>query len=218
MAMRLPPTWQKRIRSDYLKEQLVDYFLWTQIPGVDPDMGSARGRRRLKESEALFAFVDTYFPEGPFAIEPNMHDGRFMLIPDEFYHQGMAICASLRYPGALEVGHFWYPRDFSTRVLKNDPDQLYADMFTTIHDDVVAEMARSILAPGGYTVRPNPKRRCDFPFFLNLTVTLEGPFLNDVGSAVRTVKEALRDQSEQIRRNGSGLTMFMKTLARDQGW
>ena len=121
-------------------------------------------------------------------------------------------------PGALEVGHFWYPRDFSTRVLKNDPDQLYADMFTTIHDDVVAEMARPILAPGGYTVRPHPKRRCDFPFFLNLTVTLEGPFMDDAGKAAKTITETLRGRDEQVRRNGEGLAMFMRRLARQEGW
>ena len=186
MAAALPPTWQKKFKSDYLKERIVDDGLWVFIPGVDPNMNSARGRRRLKQNEALFSFVDTYFPEGPFAIEPNMRDGRFVLIPEDYYHQGMGICASLMVPGALEVGHFWYPRDFCSDFMENDPDLVYVPVFTTVQFDELAETARSVYVPADYTKESEEARmRCVFPFLPGLTVTLDGPFMDDADKAAR---------------------------------
>ena len=212
MPGKLPPMWEKKIKSDYLKEKIADLGMWTFIPGVDPNINSAKSKRRLKANETLFSFIDKYFPEGPFAFEPNMRDGRFMFLPDEVYHQGMAVGASLMMPGALEVGQFWYPEEFYSGKLKTHIDQVYVPVFTTAQDDELAEMVQAIYIDGAGPRSMFPHLRCDFPFFLNLTVHLEGEFMDDMEATARTIRDAVQDQSDQIKRNGVGLIMFMERL------
>jgi hypothetical protein len=214
MPGKLPPMWEKKIKSDYLKEKIADLGMWTFIPGVDPNINSAKSKRRLKANETLFSFIDKYFPEGPFAFEPNMRDGRFMFLPDDVYHQGMAVGASLMIPGALEVGQFRYPEEFCSDHLTSHIDQVYVPSFTTSHDDELAEMVRDIYFEDVATPRSMfPHMKCDFPFFINLTVRLEGEFLDDVEASAKTIRDALQDQSDQIKRNGEGLIMFMERVA-----
>jgi hypothetical protein len=211
---RLPDFYEIRYHSELLKEKIADDGMWCLIPGVDPNINSAKSKRRLKMNEALFSFIDAYFPEGPFAFEPNMRDGRFMFIPDNVYHQGMAVCASHMIPGALEVGHFWYPHDYCNGELKSYVDQVYVPTFTTTLKGELAEMVRGIYFDDtdDSTRDAYPRNLCDFPFNMGLSVRLEGDFMDDVETAAKTILDALANQDAQTRRNGDGLVMFMRQL------
>ena len=90
----LPGPYEKKYKSEDLKFKIADIGMWSMIPAVKGDMDSPSGLNRLKENDILFSFIDEYFPNDPYAFEPNMQDGRFMFLPDEVRHQGMGVCAS----------------------------------------------------------------------------------------------------------------------------
>ena len=210
MADKLPKWLQRTIRSTYLKEEIQDDGMWSAIPGVDPRMDSAAGLRRLRYNATLFTFIDRYFPDGPFGFEPNMADGRFMFIPYIVRHQGMGICVS-EHPGWLEVGHFWYPSDYTTNPHAGiGAGQIYVPMFLTNQLDGLAAMVRDIYFDD--SVNDYDYGMCTFPFFTDCVVTLHGPFMDDVAGSCRKVREALRDRNEDIRRNGEGLCQFMERM------
>lgn len=117
----LPSRYEKLYKSNYLKNQIADEGMWYLIPSVTGGMDSVQGARRMKENHVLFSFIDTYFPDGPFAFEPNMQDGRFVFLPPVVDHQGIGICALTEVPGFLEVGHFWYPEEFTSRGTASHP-------------------------------------------------------------------------------------------------
>ena len=107
---RLPGPYEKKYKSEYLKQQIVPLEMWFPIPCVKGTLNSPEGIKRLEENDLLFSFLDEYFPDGAYALEPNMQDGRFMLVPENVLHQGIGICVSEDYPSCLEVGHFWVSR------------------------------------------------------------------------------------------------------------
>ena len=70
--------------------------------------------------------------------------------------------------------------------MENDPDQVYVPVFTTMQFDELAETARSVYVPADYTKESEEARmRCVFPFLPGLTVTLDGPFMDDADKAAR---------------------------------
>ena len=118
---QLPKIYEKRFKSRYLKDRIIDDGMWGYIPCVDYPIDSRSGRGRIEVNSPLFEFIDKHFPNGPFAFEPNMMDGRFVFLPESVYHQGIGICASLAFPGALEVGQFWYPCEFTEKAISFGP-------------------------------------------------------------------------------------------------
>ena len=211
MRDMLPGTWERRLRSEYLKERIVDSGMWDQIPGVDPNMNSARGKRRLSENAPLFDFIDKYFPKGPFAFEPNMRDGRFMFLPENVRHQGMAVCVSTTIGGALEAGHFWYPSDFTQKSAPLGLDQTYVATITTTELEPLARMVKDTY----FGVRDlygdtHGEPWCTFPFDMGVVVEVSGYFMDDINRATDVIRGALRDQSVKVKRSGEGLIMFMR--------
>lgn len=71
------------------------------IPAVNYKMDSPDGIKRLEKNHILFAFIDEYFGEAPFAFEPNMQDDRFVFLPADVGHQGMGIAVSSEIPEFL---------------------------------------------------------------------------------------------------------------------
>ena len=198
-AGNLPATYEKRYKSRYLKDKIADNGMWALIPCVN---------------SALFDFIDKYFPDGPFAFEPNMMDGRFMFLPDNVSHQGIGICASVDFPGALEVGQFWYPCEFTEKTIPFGPSQVYVSMYTVMPmtvDDIVG-MVREIYididqSKGGHY--------CTFPFLPGLYVTLDGDFMDDLDGTVRKIRSALKGTDAKVKRNGEGLIGFMERIMKE---
>lgn len=122
--MTIPSRYEKLYKSTYLKTQIADESMWSLIPGVSPDINSVTGARRMTDNAPLFSFIDTYFPDGPFAFEPNMQDGRFVFLPSVVDHQGIGICASTDMPGWLDIGHFWYPWEYTSHDTAFPVDQV----------------------------------------------------------------------------------------------
>ena len=118
--------------------------MWSLIPGVNPDINFVTGARRMKDNAPLFRFIDTYFPDGPFAFEPNMQDGRFVFLPSVVDHQGIGICASTDIPGWLDIGHFWYPWEYTSHDPAFPVDQVWVCMYRTNLFDELAEMVNSV--------------------------------------------------------------------------
>ena len=140
----LPTRYEKLYKSSYLKTQIADDGMWYLIPGVTGGMDSVQGARRMKENAPLFSFIDTYFPDGPFAFEPNIQDGRFVFLPSKVDHQGIGVCASMDVPGMLDVGHFWYPEEYTSRGTAFPVDQVWVCMYKT---NLYDELAKT----GGYS-------------------------------------------------------------------
>ena len=208
MSSKLPGTYEKKYTSKKLKEKITDIIMWSAIPVVTYSLDSPGGRQRIKENDILFSFIDKYFPDFSYAFEPNMQDGRFMFLPDEVRHQGIGVCASPEFPGFLEVGHFWYPREFTAKG-RTKLDQLYIPMFSSRPDDELAEMIREIYTDDKSKIR---NHFCTFPFFPGCVVTLKGDFLDTPAKTEKTVREALAGQSDQIRKNGEAFIQFMRDI------
>ena len=102
--MSLPPRYARKYNSAYLKAKIADVNMWSMIPGVEPDICGLDGARRMKQNELLFEFIDQYFPDAQYAFEPNMADGRFIMLPDNPSHQGMP----WGHPSVVEV-HYTDP-------------------------------------------------------------------------------------------------------------
>ena len=210
-AGNLPATYEKRYKSRYLKDKIADNGMWALIPCVNYPMNSREGSRRIKQNSALFDFIDKYFPDGPFAFEPNMMDGRFMFLPDNVSHQGIGICASVDFPGALEVGQFWYPCEFTEKTIPFGPSQVYVSMYTVMPmtvDDIVG-MVREIYID---IDQSKDGHYCTFPFLPGLYVTLDGDFMDDLDGTVRKIRSALKGTDAKVKRNGEGLIGFMERI------
>lgn len=210
----LPKTYKKRFESQYLKDLITDDGMWALIPCVDYPLNSPKGSKRIKENSPLFDFIDKYFPDGPFAFEPNMRDGRFMFLPSNVSHQGMGICVSLDYPGALEVGQFWYPCEFTEKTIPFGPSQVYVSMYTVLPMTVddITEMVRKIYID---VDKEKSGHYCTFPFTPDLVVILEDDFLDDLENSIKKIRSALKDCDAMVRRNGEGLIGFMERIMRE---
>lgn len=211
----LPATYEKRFKSQYLKDRIVDDGMWALIPCVNYPMNSGNGTKRIKENSPLFDFIDKHFPNGPFAFEPNMIDGRFMFLPNNVSHQGVGICASLAFPGALEVGQFWYPAEFTEETISFGPSQVYVSMYTVMPmtvDDIVG-MVREIYFD---VDQSKDGHYCTFPFLPNLYVTIEGDFMDDLKGTAEKIRSALKDTDAKVKRNGEGLIGFMERIMSDR--
>lgn len=206
----LPPIYEKKYKSEELKEKIADLGMWSLIPAVTGNMNSQFGVQRLKENDPLFSLIDEFFSEDPYAFEPNMMDGRFVFLPENVSHQGMGVCASKIMPGFLEVGHFWYPPEFTSQKLPGY-DQVYVSMFSGRPDKELLDMIKRVY----FDNRNSYKKYCTFPFFTDTVVTLEGDFLDNLDESVKTIRKALKDKNPQIQRNGEGLILFMKRLSHE---
>ena len=202
----LPGGFEARYKSEDLKEKIVDDGMWVLIPAVTGIMDSQSGINRLKENHLLFAFIDVFFPASPFAFEPNMRDGRFMFLPDDVGHQGIGICVSNAFPGFLEVGHFWYPCEFTEKKAAMAIDQVYISMFSARPGAELANMVQRIYMQGSLS----HEDYCTFPFEPDLVVTLRGNFLDRMDESVKQIRDALKGRRTQIQRNGEGLISFMQ--------
>ena len=207
MHMKLPEPFESEYKSKYLKNKIKDVGMWFKIPAVRGDINSPSGIQRLKQNGLLFRFLDTYFPNGRYAFEPNMQDGRFVLLPDNVGHQGMGISVSLSHPDHLEIGHFWYPSEYSSR--RDVPlgtDQVYVCNFMLIPNEALAGFVRK------HMMRPNEKTReyCTFPFDPYHVLTLTGRFMDKKEETIKKIRDFLQDAGPAVKRNGEGLVYFIE--------
>ena len=202
----LPSRYDKLYKSAYLKTQIADIAMWSMIPGVNPDINSVPGTRRMKENAPLFSFIDSYFPDGPFAFEPNMQDGRFVFLPRVVVHQGIGICASTDVPGFLDVGHFWYPEEFTEHNTAFHVDQVWVCMYKT---NLFSDLADTVKR---WYFNDSEEKFCTFPFGPRHVVKLEGDFLDRLNKTIRTIRAELKDADPMEQRNGEGLIEFMKRV------
>ena len=201
---KLPGGYESKYKSESLKEKIADEGMWLLIPAVKDNMNSKGGIRRLEMNHQLFSFIDENLPDDPFAFEPNMSDGRFVFLPDDVSHQGMGICVSEDFPGFLEVGHFWYPCEFTEKTISIGPAQVYVPMFSMKPGTELVEMVRRVY------MTEKPIKHCTFPFEPDLVVTLEGDFLDRMNESIKLIRDALKGRSAQVKKNGEGLIHFMK--------
>ncbi len=200
----------KQFKSKTLIEKITDTGMWGMIPGVDYTMESPRGVRRLKENQLLFTFIDEFFPDDKYAFEPNMQDGRYVFLPSDVGHQGIGVCASQALPGFLDVGHFWYPCEFSEKDVTVGGAQVYVPIFSAKPGKTLADLLRSIYLYENDTYHKG--YYCTFPFDAELIVKLEGNFLDDVSRSAKKIRKALKEKSEQTRQNGERLIGFMESI------
>lgn len=137
-----------------------------------------------------------------------MQDGRFVFLPENVGHQGVGICVSKEIPGFLEVGHFWYPYEFTEKTISFGSDQVYVPMFSARPEHLV-KIVQKI-----YIDQREPDRTgyCTFFFGPDAVVTLKGNFLDRLSPSVKLIRTALKTQSTQVQRNGEGLIQFMKRI------
>ncbi len=207
---KLPGGFEEKYRSENLKERIADLGMWTYIPGVPRGMNSAEGIKRLKENDVLFTFIDQYFQDVPFAFEPNMRDGRYVFLPHNVSHQGIGICASKELPGFLEVGHFWYPWEYTDKSNLNI-DQVYIPQYSTRPDLKFADQIRRLYAESKDLKQVH---FCTFPFDPDTVLRLDGRFLDQLGKTSAAIRNALKNRSSQVQKNGEGLILFMERLMR----
>ena len=206
---RLPGDFESLYRSKSLKEKIADNGMWGLIPCVTYPMNSPGGIQRLKENHLLFKFIDDYFPNNPFAFEPNMEDGRYVFLPDDVGHQGIGITASLDLPGFLEIGHFWYPCEFTEETISIGPGQAYVPMYSMKPGAPLADKVRAVYMGEKEVEEWN---YCTFPFDEDSMVTLSGDFLDRLSLSVKTIRKALKDADPAAQRNGEGLISFMQSI------
>lgn len=205
---KLPGGYEEKYRSEDLKARIADLGMWSCIPAVTQNMNTPAGIRRLNENEVLFSFIDLYFQNFPFAFEPNMQDGRYVLLPHDVSHQGIGICASRQMPGFLEVGHFWYPAEYTK---KAHPliDQVYIAQYMV---PPIQESARQIQAVFSEKPARSQASFCTFPFDPETIVRMDGDFMDNPGITAQVIRNALKSRSPQVQRNGEGLILFMQRL------
>ncbi len=206
---KLPSDFESRYKNDYLKDQIADDGLWAFIPAVDYSMNSPKGIKRLEKHHVLFEFIDNYLGDMPFAFEPNMQDNRYVLLPDDVGHQGMGVTVSSEVPGFLEVGHFWYPSEFTEKTLPIGPDQVYVANFCMKPGPELANMVKDI-----YTRKneADDGNFCTFPFSPDHVVTLSGYFMDHTNKSAEIIRNVLKDAEYSIKRNGEGLIEFMQRM------
>lgn len=206
---KLPKKFEEKYKSEQLKEKIANPSMWFLIPGVSGTVSDRNGLRRLNENDLLFSFIDEYFPDDPFEFEPNMKDGRFVMLPKQVDHQGMGILVSRDLPGFLEIGHFWYPGEYAKKKIAIGPfTQIYVPIFQMKPGPKLAAMVREIYFPE----KPRKTKLCTFPFAENITVTLKGDFLDNMKSTEKKIRDVLKNQPDMIQRNGEGLIHFMKKI------
>ncbi len=208
---RLPEEFEKKYTCEALKEHIADTGMWCMIPGVNYHMDSPKGIERLKKNDVLFTFIDQYFQDMPFAFEPNMRDGRFVFLPADVSHQGIGICASAMFDGFLDVGHFWYPAEF-TRDQRLHIDQVFIPQFSARPDPEFAQKIKKL-----YSERIDRRGSyyCTFPFAPDCIVRLKGNFMDDVGKAGKAIREALKDQGSMIQKHGEQMIHFMHQITEE---
>ena len=205
MAKTKKGSFEDKYKSPILKEKIRDIGMWGMIPSVNYTIDSAAGQRRLKEHDVLFSFIDKYFPGDTYAFEPNMRDGRYVFIPPNVSHQGIGISSS-SLSGMLEVGHFWYPGDYTSKSTPIGGGQVYVAMFYSRPDEELARMVQKL-----YIDEERPHEQfCTFPFLHDIVVTLEGNFMDDKKKAISTIREALAGEAPPLKRNGEGLVLFIE--------
>ena len=206
---QLPSIYEEKYTSESLKAKIVDEGMWYLIPCVDCDINSPIGRKRIKENDLLFSFIDEYLSDLPFAFEPNMLDGRFVCLPDNVGHQGIGLCVSKEIPGFLEICHFWYPVEFTEKKLAGGLDQVYVSMLSMKSSQNLADVIRRIYSEDGL----GDDRYCTFTFGNpDRIVTLHGNFLDNLKDSVRTIRNALKGASAPEKRNAEGLIEFMQRI------
>ena len=203
----LPAGFENKYHSEELKNKIADFGMWQLIPAVTGDIDSSQGIQRLQENDLLFTFIDQYFPDAPYAFEPNMQDGRFMFLPDYVGHQGIGICASLDLPGFLEIGHFWYPGEFTEKEISIGMAQVYVPIFSTKPGSELADMVQKV-----YMNDDIRTLHCTFSFHTDQIITLKGNFLDHLPQSIKKIRDALKDSDNMIRRNGEGLIEFMQNI------
>ena len=215
-SMPLPPEIDRKYKSPALKKLIGDIGMWLMIPIVNYPMDSSQGIRRLRQNHRLFNFIDKYLENDsdsvPYAFEPNMQDGRFVLIPKNSDHQGVGICVS-EVSGYLEIGNFWYPGEYTERsAVSKRYDQIYVAMFSvqvSAMGEKLAEMTKKVFDPSG-----KDRKQCDFVFDLDCVVTLKGNFMDRVEESKSIIREKLKKETPQVQRNGEGLILFMERASR----
>lgn len=206
---KLPGDFEGRYKSENLKDQIADEGMWGLIPAVTYSMSSPEGVKRLERNHILFSFIDEWFGDEPFAFEPNMRDDRFIFLPEEVGHQGMGVTVSYEIPGFLEVGHFWYPSEFTQKTIPIGGSQVYIPTFSMKPGAELAGMVRDV-----YLNRKgkSDENFCTFPFSPNLVVELSGFFMDRTSQSVNKIRNALKDADPATRRNGEGLVEFIQRM------
>lgn len=200
-------SFEDKYQSPILKEKIRDSGMWALIPAVSYSIDSPKGQQRLKKHDLLFSFLDRYFPGDTYDFEPNMRDDRYVCIPSNVSHQGIGITASSM-TGMLEVGHFWYPGDYTGKLAPIGMDQVYVPMFSSLPNEALVKMVQRI-----YIDEERPTATyCTFPFAPDVIVTLDGNFMDSKNKAIQTIRSALAGQNAQIQRNGEALIHFMQQL------
>ncbi len=203
----LPAEFEKRYGSEKLKERIADYGMWCAIPSVTGSMNSAFGIRRLRENQLLFDFIDQYFPDIPYAFEPNMRDGRFVFLPDNVSHQGIGVLVSKVFPGSLDFCHFWYPCEYTDKK-KIASGQVCIPAFALKPGTECANLIRRL-----YTDEEASKNVCcTFAFNPDYVVKLRGHFLDDLDATETAVLTALKDADESVCGQGEKLVSFMRWI------
>lgn len=204
----------KHFSSSFLIEKITDENMWEQIPGVDYPMDSPEGVSFLRENHLLFKFVDSFFEDDKYAFEPNMQDGRFVFLPGDVGHQGIGVCVSANMPGFLEIGHFWYPCEFSEKNVTVGGAQVYVPIYFARPGKELAEILKKVYRMENDTYHKG--YYCTFPFDAELIVKLEGNFLDEMARSVGIIRSAVKDRSEQTQRNGEGLIGFMQKIVTEE--
>ncbi len=202
----------KQFKSKALVEKITEEGMWGLVPGVDYGMESPRGVRRLKDNEILFKFIDEFFQDDKYAFEPNMQDGRFVFLPADVGHQGIGACASQTLPGFLDIGHFWYPCEFSEKDVTVGGAQVYVPIYSAKPGKTLADLLRSIYMYENDTYHKG--YYCTFPFDAELIVKLDGYFLDDLSRSAKKIRKALKGKMEQTRQNGERLIGFMESIVK----
>ena len=211
--MKALDDFKKQFKSKALIDKIEDDGMWGFIPEVDYSINSKKGVERLKENELLFKFIDDYFTEDKYAFEPNMQDGRYMFLPDDVGHQGIGACVSLSLPGFIEVGHFWYPCEFTEKDVTVGGAQVYVPIFSARPGKELSDLLRSVYMLENDTYHKG--YYCTFPFDAELIVKLESHFLDKMNKSVKIIRDAVKDRSEQTRRNAEGLIGFMQRIVKE---
>lgn len=206
---KLPGDFETRYKSENLKNEIADIGMWGMIPSVTYSMNSPGGIKRLEKNHILFAFIEEFFGDDEFAFEPNMVDDRFVFLPAAVGHQGIGITVAPDVPGFLEVAHFWYPCEFTDKMIPIGASQVYIPNFKMMPGPELARMVRTIYMDD---MSNTSKHYCTFPFTPDLVVTLTGNFMDDISRSSKVIRDALKNADYTTKRNGEGLIEFMQRM------
>lgn len=204
----LPKPYEKKYQSEYLKKRIADIGLWTFIPGVNPDMNSPSSHARLKENDLLFSFLDKYCKGMPYAFEPFMADGRFVLLPEDVGHQGLAIMVSKIFPGFFDIVQFWYPCEYVHKVNSLPPNQACLPVFAMKPGAEVVRIIKKYYLEQKRSV----DNFCTFLFDPNTMVRLDGYFLDSMPLTENKIRNTLTHASSTAKKNGEKTIAFMKDI------